>query len=254
MNQSSNPALPAQLPALWPLAQPRIYDSRTFWRLHAWWPLLVFAVAFGVLEVFSLDRVITRAWYFNLHTGQWLGAGSGEWWARTILHNGGRWVVRGVAAAALAFWALSFCVSDLRAWRRSSGYVLLSMVLATLLVGGLKSVTNVDCPWDLAGFGGNSPYVALFADRPDALARARCFPGAHASSGFALMCFYFVFLDRSRRLARWMLALGIAVGVAFSIGQEARGAHFMSHDLASAGIVWFVLLALYSKLLRPREV
>jgi membrane-associated PAP2 superfamily phosphatase len=134
----------------------------------------------------------------------------------------------------------------LREWRRASGFVLLSMLLATLLVGGLKAVTNVDCPWDLAGFGGQNPYFALFADRPDTLAHAQCFPGAHASSGFALMCFYFVFLERSRRVARWMLAAGIAVGIAFSIGQEARGAHFLSHDLTSAAIVWFVQLALYA--------
>ena len=59
-------------------------------------------------------------------------------------------------------------------------------------------------------------------------------------------CFYFVFRDRSRRLARWMLAAAIAVGIAFSIGQEARGAHFLSHDLTSAAIVWFVQLGLYA--------
>jgi membrane-associated PAP2 superfamily phosphatase len=124
------------------------------------------------------------------------------------------------------------------------------MLLATLIVGGLKAVTNVDCPWDLAGFGGHNDYFALFADRPDALKRAQCFPGAHASSGFALFCFYFVFRDRSRRLARWMLAAAITVGIAFSIGQEARGAHFLSHDLTSAAIVWFVQLGLYAWFIR----
>ena len=127
------------------------------------------------------------------------------------------------------------------------------MVLSIAIVGGLKSITNVDCPWDLIGFGGQNPYVPLFADRPDTLARARCFPGAHASSGFALMCFYFMWRDRSPRLARWALALGIGVGVVFSIGQEARGAHFVSHDLVSAAIVWCVQLALYCWLLRPRK-
>jgi membrane-associated PAP2 superfamily phosphatase len=43
-----------------------------------------------------------------------------------------------------------------------------------------------------------------------------------------------------------MLAAAIAVGVAFSIGQEARGAHFLSHDLTSAAIAWFVGLGLYA--------
>src|SRR5512147_676648 len=130
MDQSPNLTLTARLPASWTVeSADSLYDSRTFWPRHAWWPLLAFVVAFGVLEIFSLDRAIAREWYFNAHTG-WLGSGSGEWWARTLLHNGGRWVVRGVAAAALVSWALSFCVADLRAWRRSSGFVVLSMVLA----------------------------------------------------------------------------------------------------------------------------
>jgi len=222
------------------------YGTAAFWRLHAGWPLLAFVIAFGVLEVFSLDRAWAREWYFNIHTGQWLGSGTGEWWARGLLHTGGRWFVRAIAAMALLTWCLSFAVTPLRDWRSTAGYVFLSMLLATLLVGGLKAVTNVDCPWDLAGFGGHQPYVALFADRPDALSRAQCFPGAHASSGFALACFYFAWRDRSIRMARWMLAAAIAIGVAFSIGQEARGAHFLSHDLSSAAIVWFVQLGVYA--------
>jgi len=220
--------------------------SAAFWRRHAGWPLLAFVVAFGVLEIFSLDRVLAREWYFNVDTGQWLGAGSGEWWASGLLHTRGRWVIRGIAALALSIWALSFAFTPLREWRGSAGYVLLAMLIATLLVGGLKAVTNVDCPWDLEGFGGLNPYVALFADRPDDLRRAQCFPGAHASSGFALLCFYFVLRDRSRRMALWALAGALGVGIAFSIGQEARGAHFLSHDLASAAIVWFVQLGLYA--------
>jgi membrane-associated PAP2 superfamily phosphatase len=238
----------ASIPRREDSAQPE--SATIFWRRHAWWPLLAFAVVFGTLEVFSLDRVLARQWYFNVHTAQWLGAGPGEWWAHGLVHNGGRWVVRGIAAAALAIWALSFALASLREWRRTAGFVLLSMLLAVLVVGGLKLVTNVDCPWSLTGFGGHNPYIALFADRPDALARAQCFPGAHSSSGFALVCFYFAFRDRSRRLAYWLLGIALAVGIAFSIGQEARGAHFLSHDLASAAIVWFLQLGLYARFLR----
>jgi membrane-associated PAP2 superfamily phosphatase len=217
----------------------------SFWRRHLWWPLLGFTLCLAALEVFSLDRALAREWFYNTFTGQWLGDGHGQWWARGLLHSGGRWAVRGVAAAALAVWSLSFAVPVLREWRRPAGFIALSMLLATGIVGLLKAVTNVDCPWDLAGFGGSHPYVALFADRPDALARVQCFPGAHSSSGFALTGFYFAFRDRSRRLARSALLGAIAVGIAFSIGQEARGAHFLSHDLTSAAIVWFVQLAMY---------
>jgi len=248
MDQSTDLALANRIPTLWPttVLTKRNFNRAAFWRAHAWWPLFTLVVVFGVLEVFSLDQVIARSWYFNVETAQWLGAGTGEWWARGLLHTGGRWAVRGVAAGSLALWSLSFVLERLRDRRRPAGFVILAMLLATLLVGGLKSVTNVDCPWDLIGFGGDNPYVALFADRPDTLSRAQCFPGAHASSGFALLCFYFVTRDSSRRVARWMLATAIAVGVAFSIGQEARGAHFLSHDLTSAAIVWFVQLGLYA--------
>ena len=225
--------------------------ARDFVTSHVWLPLFAFAVAFAVLEAFALDPVIARAWYFNGQPGHWLGTGAGDWWARALLHSGGRGFVRAIAALAIAAWALSFVMARARNWRRPAGFVAVAIVLSTAIVGALKVATNVDCPWDLVGFGGHNPYVALFADRPDSLARARCFPGAHASSGFALMCFYFVWRDRSPRLARWGLGLGVAVGILFSIGQEARGAHFISHDLVSAAIVWSLQVALYCWLLRP---
>jgi membrane-associated PAP2 superfamily phosphatase len=254
MDQSSDLLVPRSLGL--PALETRVSrDSRReFWRWHAWWPLLGFVLAFGVLEVFSLDRAFATEWYFNVSTGEWLGSGAGDWWARGLLHTGGGWLVRAIGALALATWALSFRVERLRNWRRAAGFVVLAMALSTGIVGILKTVTNVDCPWDLIGFGGHNPYFTLFADRPDALPRAKCFPGAHASSGFALVCFYFVLRDRSARLARLALAGAILVGVAFSIGQEARGAHFLSHDLTSAAIVWFAQLGLYAAMFgRARE-
>ncbi|MCP5470792.1 MAG: phosphatase PAP2 family protein [Sinobacteraceae bacterium] len=141
---------------------------------------------------------------------------------------------------------------QLRQWRRPAAFAFLALVLSTGIVGGLKAVTNVDCPWDLAGFGGNRPYIGLFADRPDVLPHAQCFPGAHAASGFALLFGYFLFRNSSRRRARWALAAGLLTGFTFSLGQQARGAHFLSHDLTSAAIVWYVQLLLYRLMLAPR--
>jgi membrane-associated PAP2 superfamily phosphatase len=222
-----------------------------FWRRHGWWPLCAFLTAFAFLELLGLDRPLAHALYFDADSRQWLGAGNGSWWARDILHSGGRWLVRLVAAAAVCVWAGSLLVKRLRTLRRGAGFVALAMLLSTGIVGGLKATSNVDCPWDLIEYGGDQPYVPLFADRPDELPRAKCFPGAHASSGFALLCFYFLWRDRSRKLAAWGLAVGLVTGLAFAIGQEARGAHFLSHNLTSAVIVWYVQLALYAWLLKP---
>jgi membrane-associated PAP2 superfamily phosphatase len=219
------------------------------WRNHVLWPFLALGLAFLLVEFFALDRPIANALFFHSASG-WLGAGRGDWWAHGIIHTDGRWLPRGVGAAALLCWALSFKVARLAPWRREALYVFLGVVVATALVGILKRFTNVDCPWDLAGFGGERPYITLFANRPDYLPHAECFPGAHSSSGFALMSVYFALRDRARRAARISLVLAIAVGLVFSFGQEARGAHFLSHDLASAGLTWFVLVNLYSWMLK----
>jgi membrane-associated PAP2 superfamily phosphatase len=221
------------------------------WRNLVLWPSIALLGAFGALELGALDRPIAAALFYDGTRG-WLGKGAGDWWARDLIHTGGNLFIYAAGIAAIAGWLLSFRLTRLAPWRRELLYVFAGIVVSTAVVGLLKTVTNVDCPWDIEGFGGDRPYVALFADRPDYLPRARCFPGAHSSSGFALMGLYFALRGRCPRAARWGLAFGIAVGLTFTLGQQARGAHFLSHDLASAAIVWWVLLALYAWMLEKR--
>jgi membrane-associated PAP2 superfamily phosphatase len=225
-------------------------DADDFWAAHVWIPLALFVPLFFLIEWLGLDRVVAHAMFYNSPADQWLGAGSGDWWSRGLLHDGGRWLARSIAGSALALWLASFVSAGARHWRRTAGFVFLAMAASIAMVGVLKAVTNVDCPWDLVEFGGSRPYVALFADRPDLLPHAQCFPGAHSSSGFALVCFYFVLRDRSRRAARGALLAAALVWAVFAFGQQARGAHFLSHDLASVAIVWLVQLALYVRLMR----
>jgi membrane-associated PAP2 superfamily phosphatase len=168
-----------------------------------------------------------------------------------VLHTGGTWLVRAVATIALVTWIATFLGAHLRSWRRYAAFSFLAVALSAGIVGGLKEITNVDCPWDLAEFGGDRPYVELFARRPESLPRAACFPGAHAASGFALVFGYFLLRDVARRRAYWALLGALLVGLSFSIGQEARGAHFLSHDVTSAAIVWFTQLLLYIAILKP---
>jgi membrane-associated PAP2 superfamily phosphatase len=216
-----------------------------FWRSHAWSPAMLVAAAFAIIGWLSLDERLARAWFFDSHSMQWLGAGNGDWWARQLLHSGGRWLIRGLALSAVLVWALSRWLPGWRPWRESAGFVALAMVLAVAIVGALKSVSNVDCPWDLAGFGGTNPQAGWFSDRPDWLPRAKCFPGAHASSGFSLWAFYFLWRDTHPQRAHNALITALLIGSAFAVGPEARGAPFLSHDLAAAVMVWFTQLALY---------
>src|SRR5262245_16755631 len=221
-----------------------------FWWQHARVPLAIFLPLAIVFATTMIDPTLERALFFDAAAGRFRG--NGAWWATTFLHDGGRWVIRAVVAAVLVLVCATYFRPALRVWRRPGAYFALAAILIVGSVGLLKTITNVDCPWDLDLFGGHFPYVHLFAHRPDALRAARCFPAAHASSGYALMAFYFVFRETDRRLARYGLASGIALGVTFGIAQEARGAHFLSHDVWSAALAWLIALSTYVFVFRGR--
>lgn len=218
--------------------------SAAFWRAHALWPFVAYVAAMVALTAGGLDIGIAQRWFHDATAGGWIGHDA--WWAESLLHDGGAILVRVIGGGALLGLLASFLFARLAAWRRAALYLVLAMALANGLVGLLKHVTNVDCPWDLALFGGRFPYVDLIADRPDELRHAACFPGAHAASGFALLAFYFVLRDVAPRKAGLGLAIGLGTGIVFGFAQEARGAHFLSHDLTSAAIAWCVCLALYA--------
>lgn len=218
-------------------------DPSGYWWRAARWPLAAFVLSVLILSMTDADVGIARSFFFDAVHVQWIGAHNG--WVDAI-HTQGRWAIRSVMILALGAWIATFANPALHSARRPAAYLCVSMVLTVAIVGGLKLVTNVDCPWDLTLFGGRYPYIHLFADRPDDLRAGGCFPAAHASSGYALMSLYFLLRDRNRRMARAGLAIGIMAGLMFGIAQQARGAHFVSHDLWSAILAWMIPLTVYS--------
>jgi membrane-associated PAP2 superfamily phosphatase len=221
-----------------------------FWWSHLQAPLAAFVVFAAVFATTHLDVSIARAVFFDVAHARWIGADS--WAVNEFLHTGGRWAIRGLVALALACWIATYVQHDWRALRRPAAFFTIATALSIGVVGLLKTLTNVDCPWDLAPFGGQFPFVELFADRPDALRVGRCFPAAHASSGYALLALYFLLRERHAALAKAGLGLGVLTGLTFGIAQQARGAHFVSHDVWSAFLVWTVTLSVYAFAFRGR--
>ena len=219
------------------------------WRALRWPLALSLSVAF-ILSITDGDLAVAHWLFFDAASMQWRGAGS--WWANEFVHTGGGWLVRSVIVAAAAMWIASLVRQRAQVWRRPAGYFLASALLTVGLVGLLKQLTNVDCPWDLAPFGGRFPYIQLFADRPDVLRAAHCFPAAHAGSAYALMAVYFALRERSRTWAQVGLILTFVLGLIFGIAQQSRGAHFLSHDLCSATIAWCVSVTVYCAAFRCR--
>ena len=219
-------------------------SAARFWWTHARVPLFVLLVVTIASNVWMLDAAIARTLFFDAGSGHWIG--EHNWWATAFLHDGGRWLIRVLVLMTFLGWAATFSRRDWQPWRWPAGYFTVAMVLAIGLVGLLKVITNVDCPWDLQEFGGRFPFVHVFAARPAGLRHAECFPAAHASSGYALMALYFVAYEHGRRFARIGLAIGLSTGLLFGIAQQSRGAHFLSHDVWSACITWLVSLSLYT--------
>lgn len=220
--------------------------GRGFWLTHACVPGLVFLALAATAAFTGLDVALERAWAFDASAQRFIGAGPGEWWAKDLIHGAGGLAIRLAGVALVCFWLVARQRASLAHWRRPAGYAVVAVALSVAIVGVLKATSNVDCPWSLELFGGTRPYVHLLGDRPDALPRAQCFPGGHSSSGFALFALYFALRERYRVAAHTVLGIALAVGLLFAFGQQARGAHFLSHDAWSAALAWFSSLGVYA--------
>jgi membrane-associated PAP2 superfamily phosphatase len=241
-------SVPADSASGFPTTSPRLpaHDAR-FFLLHAWLPL----AAFAVLAFVSMA----------LHGDQWLADRLYEWqghrWSlrhafltQEVIHLLGRDLSTMAWLGVLAAWIVARSRDSLTALRRPLAYLALATLLSTALVAWVKTWSNMDCPWDLLGYGGERPYIGLFAMRPIGLSRGACFPAGHASGGYAWLSLYF-FLRVVRPQWRWLgLAVGGGLGLLFGVSQQLRGAHFLSHDVWTAGICWATALVTYLVMLR----
>ncbi len=111
---------------------------------------------------------------------------------------------------------------------------------SALSISFLKSTSVHACPWDLQMYGGQAPWLALFADVLETNNPGHCWPGGHASGGFALVAGYFAFRVDRPCWARIFLILGFVFGSVMSFVQIMRGAHFLSHNLWTLWFVWSI--------------
>lgn len=222
------------------------------WRfavLHVLLPLALGAALLRAIDAAGIDRALSDAFYdpatrsFPLRHA---------WVLDVVMHHWAKYVVGTVGALAVAGFALSFALPALSPHRRTLLFLALAMGLSTLTVSSLKLVFTRHCPWDLEIYGGFAPYAGLLQAIDDGLKPGRCFPGGHASTGFALMAFYFVFYPRRRDLAVPALAIGAAAGLTLGLGRVAQGAHFLSHNIWSGLICWLVIVAVWVAL--PRRL
>jgi membrane-associated PAP2 superfamily phosphatase len=220
--------------------------DKNFWMNHLVLPLVAATALLFCLENTGLDLWVADHWY-AFEGYQW--SLRDNWLTYRIIHQDGKEALLGVGLVLAALLVAGYRWPGLRAWRKPLGYLLTSMALLPGLVAYSKHFSQAPCPWDMARYGGEALYRHNLSYGFSAAGAGHCFPAGHASGGFALLALYFAAYLYARRPV-WFLLPGILVGFTFAFGQEARGAHFLSHDLWTMSLCWFGALGLFL-LFRP---
>ncbi len=207
-------------------------------------PLLLMA-SLLIFEPSTLDLGLARLMY-EPNSG-FIGAKS--FFLEDFLHDRAKQLVIVFGVLAIIGFVLSFVWHRLRVWRRRLGYLVLALGVSTAVVNPMKTLTAVQCPWDLQAFGGQEQYSGLLESRPTTANPGRCWPGGHASAGFSLIALFFALRDIKPRTARVCLIFAITLGSVFSLGRMLQGAHFFSHNLWTFLFDWLICTLCYGLLL-----
>lgn len=163
-----------------------------------------------------------------------------NWYLVHLNHKVFKQLLIAVYLSFFVLWLASFKLEKLRPQRWLYGYMFVVSILSTALIGILKSQSAHACPWDMTeqtatGFIWN--FTAT---------HGHCFPGGHASTGFALITGFFVFRLVQPKRAWFYLIAGLLLGFMMGWGQMMRGAHFLSHNLWTGWIILCFNSTLYA--------
>lgn len=151
-----------------------------------------------------------------------------------VLHKGGvKFIILLLVFIVLrtAFiWSKEHKSEQKRFWL----FTLISSVLTILVVYGLKKITTLPCPWNITHFSGSVVSPSIWSAFSFSLPNAHCFPAGHSSGGFGFLSLYYANLYVHKKRNFKMLLPGLLLGLVFGFAQQARGAHFLSHDVATA--------------------
>ncbi len=210
--------------------------DRRLLKTHLVYPLVLFLLVAGLVEHFHWDLALADFLY-HLEGDHW--ALKKHFLTATVVHEYGRHLVQ-----LLVFLAVGLIIRDWRLGRKrqfAAGlYLFACFAITTLTVSLLRHLTHVSCPWDLLRYGGDVPYVSIFARLPPGTETGTCFPAGHASGAYAWVALYYYFRVVNPRYRWYGLGFGLTLGLTFDIAQQLRGAHFVSHGLWTLGIAWCV--------------
>lgn len=194
--------------------------------------LFILALITGAISFLNLDLKIESYFYDSTSSG-WYQRNSVPW---TLAYHYGPYPAILIFVAALAVFFLSLKISNLAPLRRNAQFIILSFILGPgLLVNGIfKDHWGRPRPRQIEQFGGKWTYHEVW--QPGIPGKGASFPSGHASTGFFLIVFYFMYRKKNPRLAHIALAMSLAMGLYIGTARMAQGGHFLSDVLWSGGM------------------
>ena len=209
------------------------------------------ATILGGLVVFSavivqldLDRRV--AGLFFSETNGWYLANNQPW---LFLSQYG--TIPGIALSILAL--MGYFVCQIKEHYRPLRNYFLLIVLTSVLGAGLlvnavlKPYWGRPRPIQTVEFGGVLEYRPMYA--PGEPGRGRSFTAGHSTMGFLFVTLIF-FYRKSRTVAYGGLAFGLIAGGLLSAARILQGAHYLSDNIWSLGIILLTATGLYYFALR----
>lgn len=209
--------------------------------------LIVFGLCIVVLsELTNIDFLIAD-YYFD--TQQQMFAWKNSWFAQKFMHVYVKNTIIVIALTGLVFVLLD----ALRHFKFIDGWVRVRLrfvafaaIFIPLIISVLKQTSALHCPWDVQRYGGTAPYLRLFDAIPANMEAGHCFPAGHASTGLWLAALCVFWLPHRPRAALVVCMAGLGAGFLLGWVQQMRGAHFLTHTLASIWVASAILLIMLS--------
>lgn len=162
-----------------------------------------------------------------------------DWYLDILNHHYIKYILIFCYVSFLSIWVYSFFHKKNMIVRWDYAYFVLLVILSTSLIGVLKSQSDHACPWDMI-IPAASSYSWNFNQN-----HGHCFPGGHASTGFALVAGFFIYRTSQPQKAWFYLMSGLIIGSAMGWAQMMRGAHFFSHNLWTLWFTWLINVVVY---------
>lgn len=211
---------------------------RSYWLCLTAAALSLLAIA-GTAMTSAVDLRISDA-IFAAGGGAWPLPHSG--WTRAIGYEGPKYLVIAFALVLVAGLVRPSLLRRFHLEPREAAYLLACLALVPAAIGALRSESGIACASQLVRYGGDIPdwlghftITRLFADND----LHGCFPSGHASGGFALLALGMLQRKPATRRALWLGA--VLYGSWMGTYQLLRGAHFLSHVVASALVAQLVV-------------